>query len=112
MNNEYEKFYANIRKVGNSFVVTIPSNVVRFSGFEEGESVKVMIQKHGAFEDGDDKVQNFQKAMKKQGDYLRKIGEEIPEDFEEDKVIKDKINKHLENFEKNAKKLKELMRNR
>ena len=46
MNDEFEKFYANVRKVGNSLVVTIPSNVVRFSGFEEGEAVKVMIKKH------------------------------------------------------------------
>lgn len=43
--NEFEKFYGKIRRTGTSLVITIPDQLVKFAGFEEGTEVKIMIQK-------------------------------------------------------------------
>jgi len=43
---ETEKFYAKIWKQGDSLVVTIPSNLVRFGGFCEGDEVTVLLNKN------------------------------------------------------------------
>lgn len=42
---EFEKFYAKIRKSGDSFVITIPSNYARFGGYDDGDEVIVMLKK-------------------------------------------------------------------
>jgi len=47
---EYEKFYGKLRKDGDSLVVTVPSNFIKFAGFIEGDTVVVMIKKGGVDE--------------------------------------------------------------
>ena len=42
---DFEKFYGKIWKAGDSFVITIPSNFVKFAGFVEGDEVVIMIKK-------------------------------------------------------------------
>ena len=46
--DETDNFYAKIWKQGDSLVVTIPSNLVRFGGFSEGDEVKILIKKKSA----------------------------------------------------------------
>jgi len=46
--NEYDKFNGMLWKQGDSVVITIPNNVVRFTGFEPGQEVIVMIKKKEA----------------------------------------------------------------
>lgn len=43
---EYESFIGLVRDAGNgSLVVTLPSRLVTFAGFEKGDQVKIMIKK-------------------------------------------------------------------
>lgn len=42
----YDKFYAKLWKQGDSLVVTVPSNLIRFGGFKEGDEVTLMITKN------------------------------------------------------------------
>ena len=42
---EYDKFYGTLYKVGDSLVVTIPFNLVKYAGWEVGTEVVVMIKK-------------------------------------------------------------------
>ena len=51
MSKEFEKFYGTLVKVGDSLMVTVPSKMVKFAGFEKDMPVKVMIQKHSIFEE-------------------------------------------------------------
>lgn len=44
--DEFEKFYAKIWKQGEtSMIITIPSNLVKYAGFNIGDEVIVMIKK-------------------------------------------------------------------
>ena len=45
MANEFEKFQGKIWKAGNSLVITIPEQVAKYGGYEDGTEVKVMIKK-------------------------------------------------------------------
>ena len=49
----FDTFYAKIWKTGNSLVITIPSNLIKYTGHKEGSTLKIMIKKH---EVEDDKV--------------------------------------------------------
>ena len=40
-----ETFYGKLYKNGNSLVLTVPSNIIKFGGYNEGDAVKVMVQK-------------------------------------------------------------------
>ena len=51
MSKEYEKFYGTIYRSGDSLVVTIPSKLAKFNGFNHGDAIKVMIKKHSVFEE-------------------------------------------------------------
>jgi antitoxin component of MazEF toxin-antitoxin module len=42
---DYDTFYAVIYKQGGSLVVTVPSNLLKFGGYAEGDEVKIMIKK-------------------------------------------------------------------
>jgi len=42
---EFEKFYGRIRKAGDSFCVTIPSNYMGYGGYRDGDTIEVMIKK-------------------------------------------------------------------
>lgn len=41
----YEKFYGKLWKQGESLVITIPSNYVKFGGYNEGDEVVVMVKR-------------------------------------------------------------------
>ena len=43
--NEFEKFYGKIWKQGDSLVFTIPSSVVKFAGYKEGDDLEIMSKK-------------------------------------------------------------------
>ena len=43
MKMEFEKFYGVLWKNGNSFVVTIPSNIVKGLDLKEGSKLKFMM---------------------------------------------------------------------
>jgi hypothetical protein len=43
---EYEKFYGKIWKAGDSLVITIPTNIIKYSDYKVGDKVKIMIQKN------------------------------------------------------------------
>lgn len=45
MINEFEKFQGKVWKTGNSLVITIPEQVAKYGGYEDGSEVKVMIKK-------------------------------------------------------------------
>jgi len=45
MGYEFDKFYGKIWKQGDSFIVTIPSNLIKYGGFKEGNKVEIMIKK-------------------------------------------------------------------
>ena len=42
---EYEKFYGKIYKQGNSLVVTVPENIIKYAGYKEGDEVTIMMKK-------------------------------------------------------------------
>lgn len=42
---EYEKFYGKLWKQGDSLIVTVPSNIVKYTGFKEGDMVVLMMKK-------------------------------------------------------------------
>jgi len=42
---EVDNFYGKIWKAGDSMVITIPSNLIKYSNFKEGDNIKVMIRK-------------------------------------------------------------------
>ena len=46
VNNEYEKFEATVWKQGDSLVITLPSEVAKFGGYEIGDTLKVMTRKN------------------------------------------------------------------
>lgn len=41
---EYETFNKEVIKLGDSMAITIPANVVAFSGVKEGDWIKVMFK--------------------------------------------------------------------
>ena len=43
--NEYETFPAEVTISGNSKVIIIPYNIVKFGGYEKGNKVKILIKK-------------------------------------------------------------------
>ena len=43
---EYEKFYGKIWKAGDSLVITIPTNIIKYSDYKVGDKVKIMTQKN------------------------------------------------------------------
>lgn len=45
MVDELDSFYAKLWKQGDSLVITVPSNLIKFGGFSEGTEVKVLIKK-------------------------------------------------------------------
>ena len=45
MTNEFESFYDTVKDINGILRVTIPSNLVKFTGIKAGDTVKVMIQK-------------------------------------------------------------------
>jgi bifunctional DNA-binding transcriptional regulator/antitoxin component of YhaV-PrlF toxin-antitoxin module len=45
MVNEFESFYDTVKDINGILRVTIPSNLVKFTGIKVGDIVKVMIQK-------------------------------------------------------------------
>ena len=45
--NEYEKFQGMLWTQGDSIIVTIPNNLVKYAGFKPGQEVVVMIKKKG-----------------------------------------------------------------
>jgi len=42
---EIDNFFAKIWKSGDSMVITIPSNLIKFGDFKEGDNIKVLIRK-------------------------------------------------------------------
>ena len=44
---EFEKFYSKVWKQGNSHIITIPGNIVKYGGYKEGVELVVMIKKKG-----------------------------------------------------------------
>ena len=42
---EPEKFYGKIWRMAESLVITVPSNVVKYGGYSEGDQVVVLIKK-------------------------------------------------------------------
>jgi len=42
---EYEKFYAKTRSINKTLVVTIPSHIVKYCGWQEGDTLKIMCKK-------------------------------------------------------------------
>lgn len=42
---EPEKFYGKLWRMADSIVITIPSNVVKFGGYAEGDEVTCLIKK-------------------------------------------------------------------
>jgi len=46
MESNYETWYANIRKVGTSYVLTIPKKVMEFAGYKENDTLKVLSAKN------------------------------------------------------------------
>ena len=42
---DYEKFYGKIYKQGNSLVVTVPDNMIKYGGYKEGDEVVIMMRK-------------------------------------------------------------------
>lgn len=42
---DYETFYAKIWKSGNSLVITVPESILKYGGYLEGDSLKVMTRK-------------------------------------------------------------------
>lgn len=46
MENEYEKFYDEVKNINGVLRVTIPKKLVDFTGIKEGDNVKVMIKKY------------------------------------------------------------------
>lgn len=40
-----DKFYAKIRKDGDSLVVTIPKNYILYGGYADGDNVQVLLRK-------------------------------------------------------------------
>ena len=43
--HEPEKFYGKIRKQGNSHVITIPDNIIKFAGYQEGDTLQILSKK-------------------------------------------------------------------
>ena len=40
-----EKFYAKIREVGTSSVITVPSTIMKYGSIENGDNVEVIVKK-------------------------------------------------------------------
>jgi len=47
----YDKFYAKIWKTGNGLVITVPSNLIKYGGYIDGNELEVMIKKKVKEED-------------------------------------------------------------
>jgi bifunctional DNA-binding transcriptional regulator/antitoxin component of YhaV-PrlF toxin-antitoxin module len=45
MTNEFETFYDTVKDINGILRITIPSNLVKFSGIKPGDYVKIMIKK-------------------------------------------------------------------
>ena len=47
--DEYEKFYGKIWKTGDSYIITIPSNIIKGGGYLIDDNVIVMMKRKETF---------------------------------------------------------------
>ena len=54
----YEKFYGKIWKTGSGFVITIPSSLIKFGGYNVDDEVVVMMKKEKKKGDANEKEES------------------------------------------------------